>query len=231
MRSRCASDMQGEAPQAAVLVRSRERFVANLCGRLQPAAHVGCTDAPYTRERLATGQLLHAALIKRSGVGVVGFDIDNEGLEALRAEFPGARLVCADISKNVPREHVGAYNLVVAGEVLEHVRDAGAFLDGCRALLRLGGEVCVTVPNACCPKIGVRSLVGIEVVHPDHFVYYGPRTLRRTMVDAGFEVEMLATYFANVGALGKLANHGLRLSHRFFEGAVGDGLICVARRR
>ncbi len=59
--------------------------------------------------------------------------------------------------------------------------DADAFLRGLRQLLAPGGRLCVTVPNACCPKIGLRALAGRESVHPDHRTYYGPRTLARTL--------------------------------------------------
>jgi SAM-dependent methyltransferase len=119
----------------------------------------------------------------------------------------------------------------VAGEVLEHVPDADAFLRGCRELLVPGGRLCVTVPNACSPKIGLRSLTGREVIHPDHRTYYGPRTLARTLRGAGFEPESMASCLAPVGTTGGLAYHGIvRVAHSVFQGPVGEGLIAVGRK-
>ena len=91
----------------------------------------------------------------------------------------------------------------------------------------------MTVLNACCPKIGLRALAGRESVHPDHRVYYGPRTLERTLRGAGFELESIASCFAPLaGRAGRvLFNPLLRASHRAFQGPVGDGLIAVARAR
>jgi 2-polyprenyl-3-methyl-5-hydroxy-6-metoxy-1,4-benzoquinol methylase len=115
--------------------------------------------------------------------------------------------------------------------VLEHVADADAFLLGCRELLTSGGRICVTVPNACSPKIGLRALAGREMTHPDHRTYYGPRTLARTLRGAGFEPQSMSSYLAPAGTVGRLVYHPLvKASHKLFEGPVGEGLIAVARR-
>jgi 2-polyprenyl-3-methyl-5-hydroxy-6-metoxy-1,4-benzoquinol methylase len=199
--------------------------------RAGEVAHLGCADSPYTEELLRAGVLLHTRLVRVATV--TGIDVDEHGLELLRRALPGERLVLADITAGVPAPERGRYELVLAGEVLEHVADADAFLRGCGELLAPGGRLCVTVPNACCPKIGLRALAGRESVHPDHRVYYGPRTLERTLNGAGLDVESLASCFAPAaGRAGRtIFNPLLRASHRAFQGPVGDGLIALARAR
>ncbi len=212
------------------LVRDRGRWLERLCAETAPGevAHIGCTDSPYTEERLAAEVLLHQRLVKLAPV--TGFDVDGDALELLSRGLPQERFVLADVTAGVPESERGRYELVVAGEVLEHVPDADAFLHGCRRLLRPGCRLCVTVPNACSPKIGLRSLAGLEVIHPDHRTYYGPRTLARTLRGAGFEPESMVSCLAPVGTTGGLVYHGLvRAAHRMFEGPVGEGLIAVAR--
>jgi SAM-dependent methyltransferase len=215
------------------LVEDRAAWLEGLCATTTPGevAHVGCTDSPYTEERLAAGMLLHARLVRVAAV--TGFDVDGSALELLGRELPGERFVLADVAAVVPAQERGRYDLVLAGEVLEHVPDADAFLRGCRALLAPGGRLCVTVPNACCPKIGLRALAGRESVHPDHRVYYGPRTLERTLEGAGYDLDAIASCFPPVaGRAGTLVfNPLLRASHRLNQGPVGDGLIAVARAR
>ncbi len=205
-----------------------ERLSAAAAG---PVAHLGCADSPYTRELIAAGLLLHERLVRVADV--TGLDVDADAIALLQKRMPTEQFVIADITRNVPPEHRNHYALVIAGEVLEHVPDAEAFLNGCSTLLALGGRLCVTVPNACSPKIGLRSLAGRESVHPDHRVYYGPRTLERTLGGAGFEVETMASYMAPVaGRAGKLVfNPLLKVSHRIFQGPVGEGLIAVASSR
>lgn len=211
------------------LVEDRTEFLKQLVAEHQVVAHLGCTDSPYTDVRLRNGDLLHARLCP--GQELVGFDIDGPGLDRVRAAFPGQRLVLADIAVSVPEEHRGKYDLVVAGEVLEHVPNPGNFLRGCRELLTPSGELCVTVPNACSPKIALRAALGYEAVHPDHHTYYGPRTIRRTLAAADFELLSLATYLAQPGPVGAVFNRILRLLSRMRGGPIGEGLIARASAR
>jgi SAM-dependent methyltransferase len=218
--------------QRMPLLESRADWLERLCARTAgPVAHVGCADSPYTTELLATDSLLHARLVRVAEV--TGIDVDTHALELLREALPDQRLLDLDITAGVPESERGRYELVIAGEVLEHVPDADEFLHGCGLLLAPEGRLCVTVPNACCPKVGLRSLAGRESVHPDHRVYYGPRTLRRTLAGAGFELQFIASCFAPLaGTAGRrIFNPLLRLDHRLFRGPVGDGLIAVAKAR
>ena len=214
------------------LVPSRAAWLEQLCAATAgEVAHLGCADSPYTADLIAAGILLHERLVRVATV--TGFDVDGSALDLLRARMPAERFVLADVTGEVPEPELARYALVIAGEVLEHVPDADSFLVGCGKLLAPGGRLCVTVPNACSPKIGLRSLAGRESVHPDHRVYYGPRTLTRTLDGAGYDVEQICSCFAPLaGRAGKLIfNPLLRVSHRAFQGPVGDGLIAVARAR
>jgi SAM-dependent methyltransferase len=214
------------------LVRDRLQWLTEFAATTDgEVAHLGCADSPYTDDLLAAGLLLHERLLRVSTV--TGFDVDGAALDTLRRAHPGARFVETDITHEIPDGERHRYALVIAGEVLEHVPDADAFLRATATLLSPGGRLCVTVPNACCPKIGVRAMAGRESVHPDHRVYYGPRTLTRTLAGAGFETTELATCFAPIaGRAGRLIfNPLLSASHRLFHGPVGDGLIAVASAR
>lgn len=212
------------------LVRDRADFIVARCAEVSQAgrdvAHLGCTDAPFTDYRLANNELLHDRLL---AIGpVVGFDIDVEALQTLAKLFPQGEFVSEDVCETISEEHRNRYGLVIAGEVLEHVPDAGRFLRGCRSLLRPDGRFLVTVPNACSPKIGIRALLGLESVHPDHYVYYGPRTLTRALSEAEFTVEYIATYLAVPGPFGRIANVGLRIANGLTRGPVGEGIIALA---
>jgi 2-polyprenyl-3-methyl-5-hydroxy-6-metoxy-1,4-benzoquinol methylase len=230
--STCSAEMHRGERLRLPLVRDRPAWVERLCAQTSgEVAHLGCADSPYTDELLAAGELLHSRLVRVARV--TGFDVDPRALEQVREALPGERFVLADVTDELPAEERGRYQLVIAGEVLEHVPNADAFLRGCAALLAPGGRLCVTVPNACCPKIGLRAVLGRESVHPDHRVYFGPRTLRRTLDGAGYEVTELASCFAPVtSAAGRLVvNPLLAVTHRIFQGPVGDGLIAVASAR
>ena len=233
MADSCSAQMHEGERLRMPLVVDRAGWLEGLCAATSPGqvAHLGCTDSPYTEELLAAGMLLHPRLVRVAAV--TGFDVDAGALEVLAHALPDERFVLADVTVGVPEPERERYDLVLAGEVLEHVPDADAFLRGCAGLLAPGGRLCLTVPNACCPKIGLRSLAGRESVHPDHRVYYSPRTLERTLGGAGYELDAIASCCAPVaGRAGWLiVNPLLRVSHRVCQGPVGDGLIALASAR
>jgi SAM-dependent methyltransferase len=209
------------------LVLDRVAFLEDLVREHRRIAHLGCTDWPYTEHRLATGELLHERLTRFGDV--TGIDVDRAGIERLAQLMPEAPLLCLDVTGDVPAAHRGAYDLVLVAETLEHVPDPVSFLRGCGELLSEDGTICVTVPNACSPKIGIRTLFGRERVHPDHFVYYSPRTLERTLRAAGFATYSTSSYFAVPSRFGLMVDVGLKLAHRLSGGPVGEGLIVLAR--
>jgi trans-aconitate methyltransferase len=230
-RSSCTEDMHAGERLRMPLAARREAVIQRLCAQAAPGevAHIGCTDSPYTAERLAGSALLHQQLVRLASV--TGFDIDADALEMLSRALPSERFVLADLAAHIPDSERRRYQLVVAGEVLEHVPNADAFLLGCHELTAEQGRICVTVPNACSPKIGIRALAGREMTHPDHRTYYGPRTLARTLRGAGFEVEWMASCLAPAGTIGRLVYHpALKAAHKLFQGPVGEGLIAVAGR-
>ncbi len=230
----CAAEMHGGARLRLPLLADRPGWVEQRC-RSTPGeiAHLGAADSPYTAELLAAGALLHQRLVAAAPGRVTGFDVDPAGLAMLEAALPAERFSALDVTAGVPAAEIGRYALVVAGEVLEHVPDADRFLRGVAELLASGGVLCVTVPNACCPKIGLRSLAGRESVHPDHRVYYSPRTLTRTLAGAGYEVSWLATCFPPFAGRGgrRVVNPLLAAVHRATGGPVGDGLVALASAR
>jgi SAM-dependent methyltransferase len=220
-------DMRAGSRLRLPLVTDRVSFLEELVGRHERVAHMGCTDWPYTEHRLATGDLLHERLLRFGEV--TGIDVDREGVDRLGELMPKASFLCMDIADGVPADHQSAYDLVLVAETLEHVPDPVSFLRGCGELLAAEGTICVTAPNACSPKIGIRALFGRERVHPDHFAYYSPRTLERTLRSAGFDTESMASYFAVASRLGRAMDVGLRVAHRLSGGPLGEGLIALAR--
>lgn len=212
----------------APLLLDREAAILEALEGRAEIAHLGCTDWPYTAHRIDEGRLFHAKLL-RAFPQAVGVDIDAGGAETLRRALPGSRYLVTDITSDLPDEASEAFDAVVAGEVLEHVDDAGGFLRATRRMLRPGGILIVTVPSACSPKIGLRTLLGREDVHPDHRTYYGPRTIERALLTAGFGAVSVSTYLSTPSRKGQLANGLLRGVHAVNRGPVGDGLFALAR--
>jgi SAM-dependent methyltransferase len=139
--------------------------------------HIGCTDAPLTRAKAPTKQLLHQKL-EAVCKELIGVDLEAASLDYLRTEHGIGNLYCHDAEhlESFPRQE--KVDVVIAGEVLEHLNNVGLFFDNCGARLHKDGMVLVTVPNALSIKRMMASLVKRkEHVHPDHTSYFSPSTL------------------------------------------------------
>ena len=68
-------------------------------------------------------------------------------------------------------------DVVVAGEVIEHLDDCGPFLDGLHALVQPGGLLALSTPNGASLTNAVAALANLEVNHPDHVTSFTSHTL------------------------------------------------------
>ncbi len=156
--------------------------------RGQRVLHLGCTNWPYTAASLADGSLLHLRLAEVAAE-LWGLDGDRAGLDLLAAHGVG-RLLCADLERLEPVEPPAAFDVVVAGEVLEHLSNPGLFLTGIRRFMSAETRLVLTTVNAYCGMRAVTyALRGrggrAEPVHPDHVAYYSYSTLRRLVARHG----------------------------------------------
>jgi 2-polyprenyl-3-methyl-5-hydroxy-6-metoxy-1,4-benzoquinol methylase len=203
--------------------------------------HVGFADAGYRQFHQAQEEWLHAHLAAAARE-LVGVDLDVEGVEAARADGYEAHAPdCCD-PVAVAALSLAPAEVVVAGEIIEHLDNPGGFLDALHLLTGPDGRLVLTTPNAYGWVNPVAALANIEVNHPDHIVMYTWRTLSEMLRRHGWEVVETATYVPSVKSLQgeglKLRVLGLgarlllavqRLVARTVAPFVADGLIVVAR--
>lgn len=207
---------------------SRERFLLD-AARDKHIVHIGFTDHPFLKERLGNGTWLHADLAKVTR-RLVGLDIDREGVAWARGHGFEAHAVDATDADAIAALNLERADLVIAGEVIEHVDAPGPFL---RAMHQLADRLIVTTPNAYQPLNVLAAGLGREVIHEDHVAWHSPSTLRRLHESADWQVEEIR-YYHNPSyeneqrILGALAN-GVRRVARL-RPYWCDGLIVMARR-
>jgi 2-polyprenyl-3-methyl-5-hydroxy-6-metoxy-1,4-benzoquinol methylase len=140
---------------------------------------VGCGEGAFTLELLA------------AGAEVVGLDVAEEPLRRALARHPELDLRLLE-SESRWELGDGSFELVWAGEVIEHVADTAAFLSELRRVLRSGGVLALSTP-----AVGRRALLSAALSRhafaerfdprSDHLRFYSAATLRRLLEDFGFE--------------------------------------------
>lgn len=201
--------------------------------------HVGFADRGYREMQELAGTWLHAHLATRART-LVGIDLDEEGVAAAReAGYEAWAIDCRD-EVAIAAAGIEPAEVVVAGEVIEHLDEPGPFLEALHRLVAPGGELVLTTPNASGLLNTVAALAGREVNHPDHVAMFSWRTLQNLLARHGWEVVESATYVPVMkegarrqsGVMGLAAQAVLaaeRAAARLGAPFLSDGLIVRCR--
>jgi SAM-dependent methyltransferase len=158
----------------------RVDFIKQLC-KGKKVLHLGCTNWPYTAEAIDNNMLLHFEL-EKIAAELYGFDYDQEGIDVL-AKAGSKNLYRADLEKLDEVELDETFDVIVAGEMIEHLNNPGLFLKGIQRFMNADTKLVITTINAyCAMRFAIYALRGrggtAEPVHPDHVGYYSYLTLK-----------------------------------------------------
>ena len=174
----------------------KERYILGRSAKAEQILHIGCTRAPATKAHWANGTLLHRRLCdrRRPTQRVVGVDIDRSSLAWLSDRMPRDELLYADAQRLCEYLPGQKFDLIIAGDVIEHLPNPGQFLDSCRHALEPGGVLLITTVNTFGVARFAKALLYHEAVHPEHTAYYSHRTLQRLCAMCGLRVSLLGYY-------------------------------------
>lgn len=159
--------------------------------------HLGCTNYPYTEDSLKNEMLLHNDLAKFSRE-LYGFDFDQAGIDIL-AKNGVKNLYRADLEKLDEVNLDETFEVIIAGEMIEHLQNVGLFLRGIKRFMNAETNLVITTINAYCAMRNViyalRGRGGKnEPVHPDHVAYYSYSTLKLVIEREGLSVKNFSFY-------------------------------------
>jgi len=213
---------------------ARESFIVERC-RDKRVLHLGCigeTNEPLeVRIRaIREGWALHSRLTRVSG-RIIGLDSDAVAVDHLRAiGNPEIFAVDAeDLSSSEVAGH-GPFEVIVAGDIIEHLSCPGAFLDGARNVLADGGELIITCPNAFGLPNYLRFLAGRFHEGADHVLAFSRFSLSNLLRRHGWSVALLNTAHQERAEriVGPLFRWGRMALTRWPE--LGGTLVAVAKR-
>lgn len=177
----------------------RNQFLRDAC-RGKDVLDLGAMDETAYASKRGTGMWLHEAI---AGVAsrVIGVDSSSLVPEAGLRTGPNAVIHRGDITRLAQwfetQDPAYVPDVVVAGEVIEHVPNPLAFLQELRAIGRLRGRrLVLSTPNATACHNVLIALLSRESTHPDHLCILSYKTLHTLFHRAGFERWSLTPYYA-----------------------------------
>ncbi len=171
---------------------NRIKLITNHVRRTKgPILHVGCAGADSIR---GSSMWLHGHVVRaagqRQGVDygpVVGVDLDQDRVLEMQ-RWGHAAEVC-DVMDLAARFSGEPFNLIIAGEIIEHIPDQIGFLRACRSVLSPEGILLISTPS----PFGVAFvpwywLTRREYVGIGHVLWHSPRTMATLAEGAGMRV-------------------------------------------
>ena len=201
-----------KAATARGYLRELRRYRGEHGGRL---LEVGCGSGDFLAEAQA------------AGFDVTGVEVSAAAARVARERVREAAVHVGDLPDVAGR--LGAFDVCVLWDVLEHARDPLALLRAVHGLLRPGGVLALATPSLDSWSAQLLGSRWMEI-KPEHLFYFDRRTLQGALFRAGFHSAVLRPGF-KVLSLDYVARHFerfrvpgltplLRLARRFLPGPV-----------
>lgn len=208
---------------------NRDEFLLDYC-RGKDVVHLGCCGSPYCQERYLKGNLFHTKLMETARE-TIGIDIDEQSINFLKNV--GIDNLIVDDVENLNNILIDKnYNIILAGEIIEHLENPGLFLKAFNKLADKNTELIITTINTPTLKSFIRALGKKEMVHHDHVCYYSIRTLSQLL--NRFNIVITKYYYYNAPPVSEsgitmgIFNKISKIFCSFFP-MLGDGLIAICK--
>jgi len=183
---------------------------------------VGCYDGTFL------------SLMKNRNNGFYGVEASDWGVEQARRKGINVQQYFFDDKTKLPYED-SFFNIVVAGEIIEHIYDTDFFLVEIRRILKPGGKLLISTPNIA--SLGRRLLLlfgknPIIELSPNesdssgHIRYFTFKTLEKMLEKKEFETISSASDCVNFSKNGKIKS---ALLAKIYP-ALGASIICYAKK-
>lgn len=142
---------------------------------------LGCVDHIAIKEN--NKAWVHKFLIKHAK-SVIGVDFEEAEVQTLNKM--GYNIVHADVeTMDLNRQ----FDVIVAGELIEHVNNQGIFLNNVRKHLKPKGYFILTTPNCFSFRNILRSfLFGKTLINPQHTLWHCSTTLTQLLERLDWEI-------------------------------------------
>lgn len=212
-------------------IRSSPEYRADLIVRHaagKKVIHVGFADhVELVHDKRSRGEWLHDR-ISQVAERVVGVDTNQAAVEAV-SELGVSNVFAMDLTEPITEPEIAErdFDLLILGEVLEHIGNPVGFLQSVVANVgRPNQQILITVPNAWSAVALMNVFRGAEVVNTDHRFWFTPFTVAKVAIDAGLAVDHVETCLATVPSRSSVGRLGNAVMARF--GLLRPHVVCFA---
>jgi len=162
-------------------VVDKEAFILDMC-RGKDVLDMGCVchdESFYSRDDWQHGRIKGVA---RKLLGVDYLESDVKKLQK-----KGFDVLCADVTREICIEKT--FDVIVAGDLIEHLVNFEGFFENLSRLLNEGGKVILSTPNPF--YAGEFHYVGFKrayLINPEHTCWIDPMAMRQLVSRFGFEI-------------------------------------------
>jgi 2-polyprenyl-3-methyl-5-hydroxy-6-metoxy-1,4-benzoquinol methylase len=166
---------------------SRDEFLAESCAgkRILHLGCVGFTDCEPAEKVRQARNSLHQRL-SESG-DCTGVDLDAASIRQLQERGVFKNVLVGDVEDlgKLPAT-LDKFDVVVAGDIIEHLSNPGRMLDGIKPWLRPDGVLIITTPNSMGLPAFLRYVFGQFREGLQHVLCFNPITLAQLLERHGF---------------------------------------------
>lgn len=156
--------------------------------------------------------------IRNVAKSIMGIDL-NPAIISLKKE--GYNIIYGDaetfISKN-------KYEIITAGELIEHLNNPGLFIENMKKLLIKNGQLILTTPNAYSFNNLLRGLTGTINILKEHTVLFNDSTIKRLLQNYNMEFTIIYSSEEGNGVKGFI----MRITTKIFK-RLAETMIIKAR--
>lgn len=205
----------------------RQRFLEDYV-KGKTVLDLGSVEHDLYRDNIQKGKWLFASLQKNAR-RIVGVDFLQQAIDELTRQ--GYDIRYGDVENLGQLQVDEQFDLIIAGELIEHLPNPGRFLQSISKFMSPKTELVLTTPNAFGFIRFTDALIRRERTRTDHMAYYSTNTLGQVLQAHGYEVkEHLFYSFIS----GKKRSVFLSYIRKFWFSLfpfLSDGLIAIAKYR
>jgi 2-polyprenyl-3-methyl-5-hydroxy-6-metoxy-1,4-benzoquinol methylase len=153
---------------------------------------LGCVEHNLYDSHLKDSLWLHSH-IKETAKELIGIDNDKKNVRILNKR--GFNIINGDVERLEKVKEIKGekFDVIVVGDLIEHLFNQGMLLDGLKKLCNSNTEIIITTPNCFSSKyVYWYYILGKEKeVNKEHTCWYSALTLKQLLGFKGFSIEEL----------------------------------------